>query len=97
MLRPLDGEGARAATSAVPNVSFRYVYVKTWVLKPFSEWCRPAIKLTTWECIEIFLDTYSTYKFLRGFVLMLEGHSVSTFYSGVFSLQLIAGWPTILP
>ncbi|EYB83765.1 hypothetical protein Y032_0329g2648, partial [Ancylostoma ceylanicum] len=52
----------------------RYVYVKTWVLKPFSEWCRPAIKLSTWECIEIFLDTYSTYKFLRGFILMLEGH-----------------------
>ncbi|KHJ92313.1 hypothetical protein OESDEN_07801 [Oesophagostomum dentatum] len=53
--------------------SIRYVYVKTWVLKPFSEWCRPAIKLSTWECIEIFLDTYSTYKFLRGFILMLEG------------------------
>lgn len=52
---------------------FRYVYVKTWVLKPFSEWCRPAIKLSAWECIEIFLDTYSTYKFLRGFILMLEG------------------------
>lgn len=51
----------------------RFVYVKSWVLKPISEWCRPAIKLSAWECIEILLDTYSTYKFLRGFVLMLEG------------------------
>ncbi|KJH50663.1 hypothetical protein DICVIV_03183 [Dictyocaulus viviparus] len=47
--------------------------LKSWVLKPFSEWCRPAIKLSAWECIEIFLDTYSTYKFLRGFVLIIDG------------------------
>ncbi|XGW11087.1 hypothetical protein V3C99_012524 [Haemonchus contortus] len=51
----------------------RYVYVKSWVLKPISEWCRPAIKLSAWECMEIILDTYSTYKFLRGFILMLDG------------------------
>ncbi|VDL80658.1 unnamed protein product [Nippostrongylus brasiliensis] len=68
MTRTDDGYGHAGAEE--PS---RYVYVKSWVLKPFSEWCRPAIKLSTWECIEILLDTYSTYKFFRGFIMMLEG------------------------
>uniref|UniRef100_A0A0K0D8Q0 Ion_trans domain-containing protein n=1 Tax=Angiostrongylus cantonensis TaxID=6313 RepID=A0A0K0D8Q0_ANGCA len=63
----------RSCRCKIILLSFRFVYVKSWVLKPFSEWCRPAIKLSAWECIEIFLDTYSTYKFIRGFVLIMEG------------------------
>lgn len=51
----------------------RQSYSKTWQLKAISQWCRPPLQLSTWECLEVLLDVYSTYKFIRGFVWTVEG------------------------
>ncbi|PAV58602.1 hypothetical protein WR25_16029 [Diploscapter pachys] len=51
----------------------KYAYKKVWVLKSFSDWCWPSLNLTRWDCVEIMLDVFSTYKFIKGFVMMLEG------------------------
>uniref|UniRef100_A0A1I7X399 RING-CH-type domain-containing protein n=1 Tax=Heterorhabditis bacteriophora TaxID=37862 RepID=A0A1I7X399_HETBA len=51
----------------------RHVYEKSWMLKPITQWCRPPIRLSAWECLEILLDAYSTFKFFRGFSWTLSG------------------------
>ncbi|CAJ0959884.1 unnamed protein product, partial [Mesorhabditis belari] len=51
----------------------RFVYQKYWVLKSFADWCRPPLALTGWEIFEIFLDAYSTFKFIRGLIWTIDG------------------------
>ncbi|CAI5441405.1 unnamed protein product [Caenorhabditis angaria] len=51
----------------------RYVYRKSWVLKSLKDWKLPQLDLNTWQWLEILLDVYSTYKFVRGFIWTVEG------------------------
>ncbi|CAD6198413.1 unnamed protein product [Caenorhabditis auriculariae] len=69
----------------------RYVYQKNWVLKSLSEWSVPEIKMSAWQFMECFLDAYSTYKFIRGFIWMMEGRR-----SIFFQLVHLFFWRTFI-
>ncbi|CAJ0587136.1 unnamed protein product, partial [Mesorhabditis spiculigera] len=51
----------------------RFTYKKHWVMKNFSDWCRPPLRLSGWEILEILLDGYSTFKFIRGIIWTIDG------------------------
>ncbi|CAI4230831.1 unnamed protein product [Auanema sp. JU1783] len=51
----------------------RHMYEKLWTLKPIKSWSKPDVNVTWWDCLEIFLDSYATFKFFRGIWWTIEG------------------------
>ncbi|CAB3403980.1 unnamed protein product [Caenorhabditis bovis] len=62
-----------SATQQLQCQTCKYIYQKSWVLMPPSEWHLPYLDLNMWQWVEILLDIYSTYKFVRGFIWTIEG------------------------